>query len=135
MLVVALNCLYYWQPYDFSVDTALIRSKLSRMSLLPFAMFLSGSYLAGLNNLLVSVALSIPLGLSAELALRHLRFGTRATMMTVLVAASAVYGVIECGQFFLPTRTPDPTDVLVGGIGAVTGAWGARLLLASPLEK
>jgi hypothetical protein len=33
----------------------------------------------------------------------------------------AVFGAIEAGQFFLPGRFPDPTDVLVGAAAVLAG--------------
>jgi hypothetical protein len=42
------------------------------------------------------------------------------TLITILTAAT-VFGAIEVGQFFLPARVPDPTDVLVGVAGAYAG--------------
>jgi VanZ family protein len=120
-LWIVVLCAYHWMPYDFGVDTEAIRRKAGRISLLPFDGYRSGSYLNALNNLLTKVALALPFGLVAAFVVRP-----TARMRGVITAAwvlfgAAVFGAIEVGQFFLPRRHPDPTDVLVGALAAYGG--------------
>jgi VanZ family protein len=91
---------YHWQPFDFRVDRELIKQKLAGLSPMPFAAYIAGSYLNALSDLLTKVALSMPLW---------------------MLVAAGVFSAIEAGQFFLPMRVPDPTDVLVGLIGTFIG--------------
>ena len=114
-------CAYHWMPYDFGVDTDDVRRKLSRISLLPFAGYRSGSYLSALSNLLTKLALSAPLGLALTFAFGARARRSAAGLVISLGLAAVVVGAIELGQFFLPGRVPDPTDVLVGLAGAYAG--------------
>ena len=120
MWVVVL-CAYHWLPYDFGLDAELIRRKLERMSLLPFAGYRAGSDLNALKDLLLKLALSIPFGVAASYALRRAGLPRRGINAIVLVLAVGVFAIIEAAQLFLPTRVPDPTDVLTGTVGSVIG--------------
>jgi VanZ family protein len=116
-------CAYHWVPYDFVFDQAAIERKLARVSFLPFAGYRSGSDLNALSNLLTKLALAAPLGACAPFA-----FGFDRRSKSAVIAAIAVAGVIfsavEMGQFFVPGRVPDPTDILVG----IAGAWGGLMV-------
>ena len=48
----------------------------------------------------------------------------RLGMGTALVGV--VFTIVELGQFLLPTRIPDPTDILLGMIGAYAGLVAGR---------
>ena len=120
-LWIVVLCACHWVPYDFTVDTEAIRRKLGRMSLLPFAGYRSGSYLNALNNLLTKVALALPLGLAAAYVVRPGAMPRALLTGGGFVFGLAVFGAIETGQFFLPGRFPDPTDVLVGAVAVVAG--------------
>lgn len=128
--VVAASMLavfYHWQPFDFAVSDEMIRRKLGRLSLLPFAAYRSGSYLSTLNDLLTKISLSLPIGVSA--AFVSPRYSARRVFAVVCLAAAALlFAMIEGGQFFLATRIPDPTDVLVGVGGVYAGLRLARWL-------
>ena len=116
-----LLCAYHWLPYDFSVDNDAISRKLARMSLLPFAGYLGGSYLSALNDVLTKLALAVPLGLSAAFVRPRREMAFVATIVLWVLGAGCFFGAIEAGQLFLPTRTPDPTDVFVGVLGTLAG--------------
>lgn len=113
--------LYHWQPYDFSVDGDAIRRKLGEMSLLPFAGHRGGSDINALKDLLITLGLSAPLGAIAALISRTRHAPAPLLKVAILVVVAGVLGVVEAGQLFLPTRIPDPTDVLIGVIGAYAG--------------
>ena len=38
-----------------------------------------------------------------------------------VAATTLVFAIVELGQFFLPSRSPSPTDVILGVIGAYLG--------------
>ena len=117
---------YHWQPFDFGLDQSLVRQKLSRISLVPFAGYLSGSDLAALNTLIAKVGMSIPLGAIAAFA--RPRLLTPVLAAACVVGACAVFGALELGQFFVPSRVPDPTDVGLGVAASACGLWLGRWL-------
>jgi VanZ family protein len=121
-------CAYHWQPFDFLLDERLIRQKLARVSLVPLAGYRSGSDLNAFNNLLAKLGMAIPLGGIASIALSGLAHRPAVFAVMWVSLSAAVFGAIELGQFFLPTRFPDPTDVWLGVLGAGLGVWLARWL-------
>jgi VanZ family protein len=112
---------YHWLPYDFAFDKDAIEDKLGRMSLLPFAGYRGGSYLNALNNLLTKLALSAPIGLAASFVLPSSQARRPIVVVGWFIVGAAIFAGIEFGQLFVPTRLPDPTDVLVGVTGVVAG--------------
>ena len=112
---------YHWLPYDFTLDYEAIKVKVTRISVLPFAGYLRGSYLNAFNNLLSKVALAVPLGFAASFVGGRSRVAFLSTTLMWVIVAAGVFGVLEAGQFFLPSRVPDPTDVLVGVAGTYAG--------------
>jgi VanZ family protein len=119
---------YHWLPYDFAVDYEGIRLKVTGISILPFAGYLRGSYLNALNDLLTKLALAVPLGFAASFVARDRRLAFLSVTVAWLIAALCLFGILEAGQFFLPTRSPDPTDVLVGVVGTLAGLRAGRWL-------
>ena len=63
----------------------------------------------------------MPLGLGAGFIRRDSAGRRVAATVLCTIAAAVVFSTIEAGQFFLPTRTPDPTDVLTGTAGFYFG--------------
>jgi len=118
---ILILCAYHWRPYEFSLDSDAIRYKLRRISFVPFDGYRSGSYLNALNNLLTKIALSVPLGLAGAFALGPATASRPVILVLWAAVAAAIFGAIEAGQLFVATRIPDPTDVVVGVIGAVAG--------------
>jgi VanZ family protein len=114
-------CAYHWLPYDFAADPEGIKRKLGRISLLPFGGYQSGSYLNAFNNLLTKLALAAPLGVGAAFVARDHPAANRLVVVASLLIAACIFGAIELGQFLLPKRVPDPTDVLVGIFGTYAG--------------
>ncbi|HEY6510030.1 MAG TPA: VanZ family protein, partial [Vicinamibacterales bacterium] len=117
---------YHWQPFDFGLDDTLLRQKVARISLVPFAGYRSGSDLAALNTLIAKIGMAIPLGAIAAVGLPRVLRPVRA--VACLLAAGTVFGVIELGQFFLPSRVPDLTDVWLGVASSAGGLWLGRWL-------
>jgi VanZ family protein len=122
-------CAYHWLPYDFGVDGAIIRGKLASLSLLPFAGYRGGSDLNAFTDLLTKLALSMPLGVIAAFVVRRGRVAAGVLAAGWVLLAACIFGVIEAGQLFLPSRFPDVTDVLVGMAGTAMGlalGWWVR---------
>jgi glycopeptide antibiotics resistance protein len=123
LLWCGVLCAYHWLPYDFAFDPEAIKHKLGRMSLVPFVGYWSGSDLNTFKNVLVKLALSIPFGIIAAFVV-HRRIASRSVLAACwIVVAAIVFGAIEAGQLLLASRTPDPTDVLVGVAGCAAGLW------------
>jgi VanZ family protein len=121
-------CGYHWQPFDFSLDPLLVRDKLANISLVPFAGYRAGSDPNALNSLLSKTAVAAPLGTLASFAARGLAVPGRVLLAMWLAAATAFFGAVEAGQFFVPSRDPDPTDTLVGVAASLAGWWLGRRL-------
>lgn len=106
--------------FRFAIDEPRIRAKLGRISILPFAGYSSGSYLSAFSDLLTKISLSLAMGATAAVVYpRHAASGI--VKVACLAAAAVFFAAIEAGQLFLPTRAPDPTDVLVGVAGVHAG--------------
>jgi len=117
---------YHWQPFDFVIDESLVRQKLARISLVPLAGYGSGSDLNAFNTILAKIGLAIPFGASTSFALGGLARRPVPFALVWVCLAAAVFGAIELGQFFLPTRVPDPSDVWLGILGSGLGVWLVR---------
>ena len=132
---VGLWCLmligYHWQPFDFAIDEAMVRQKITQISLVPFSGYLAGSDLGAFNTLVAKVAVALPLGLIAAFVLPH-GMGIRLATALWIMLAGAVFGAVEAGQIFLPSRFPDLTDVWIGMAASSVGLWLGRWLRASP---
>lgn len=108
----------YWHPFDF-------RGPGQGFGWVPGGPLESGHPLFALEELLTKVILFGLLGVAVAAG------GTRPLALAATVG-TAVAAVIEGGQVFLPRHTPCITDVLVGGAGALAGAWVAGRLTGSP---
>jgi VanZ family protein len=119
---------YHWQPFDFVTDESLVRQKLARISFVPLAGYRSGSDLNAFNTLLAKIGLAIPFGGIASFALGSLARRPVPFALAWVSLAAAVFGGVELGQFFLPSRIPDPSDVWLGIGGSGLGIWLVRWL-------
>jgi VanZ family protein len=116
-------CAYHWQPFDFGLDRTLIGDKLSRISLVPFAGYFVGPELNAFNTLLSKIAVAMPLGLFAAFASRRAGLARPLLIAGWLAIAAAFFSGVEFGQLFVPSRFPDPTDVMVGVAASLGGLW------------
>lgn len=121
---------YHWQPFDFVADGPMIREKLAGVSLIPLAGYRSGSDLNAFNTLLAKLGMAVPFGVAASTALHGLRRRPAIFTLTWMMLAAIVFSVMEFGQFFLPSRVPDPSDVGLGIAGSAGGVWLTRWLRA-----
>jgi len=119
---------YHWQPFDFVTDESLVRQKLARISFVPLAGYRSGSDLNAFNTLLAKIGLAIPFGGITSFALGSLARRPIPFALAWVSLAGVVFAAIEFGQFFLPTRVPDPSDVWLGIAGSGLGIWLVRWL-------
>ncbi|MDB5311369.1 MAG: VanZ like family protein [Gemmataceae bacterium] len=108
--------LAYWDPFDFSGPAA-------EFDWLPGMPLESGNPLNTLEMLLTKLILFAPFGVLVVAGGRG-RPG-RSELLVAAGIGAAVAAVIEAGQVYLPAHSPSITDVLIGGAGAVAGAWVA----------
>ncbi|MFO0811533.1 MAG: VanZ family protein [Gemmataceae bacterium] len=121
---------FYWRPFDFTMDPARFRTDSTElptigwrnMTLLPFVDYYWGSKYHALDNFFRKALAFLPLGVI--LAWRDPDIYRRGAGLRVLLVATAAALTIEVGRYFLPTRVPSVTDLMIG----VAGAWlGFRL--------
>jgi glycopeptide antibiotics resistance protein len=118
---------FNWRPFDFTTDPARFTAGpeelpvygLRRMSWLPLVEYYWGSKYQALDQFLKKTCSFMPLGILAALSLRRLY--DRRAVWRVVLAAAVVAVTVEAGQYFLPSRSPDVTDVLLGCCGAWLG--------------
>jgi glycopeptide antibiotics resistance protein len=127
----ALYVAYNWSPYAFTISAAMFRHRFEPLMAPPFRGYYLNPDFKALGDILVKTAMTMPIGIFLE---RWLRFGRspyrRLLMACALVVAAGVFGAVELGQVFLPSRYPDDTDVLL----AVGGVWlGIRV--ARPFDR
>lgn len=118
-------CLLYWFPYDFSFDKYAIKQSLQNMSLIPFSHYQSSSIFTAFTQLFRNVIYFAPSGVVISYMLKGGRLYSE--MMTILLTIFLfliiflVAAGVELGQFFLPGRVPDLTDVMLKMLGAWLG--------------
>lgn len=132
-LVVAA---YHWQPFNFVFDPGLIKGRLARLSLVPFAAYASGPSLNALNDVLTKLALAIPAGVIAAWIVRQPPSRLTGAMVAAwTLVAGLIFSGVELGQFFLPTRLPDPTDVVTAVIGSIVGLMAGAWVRGSKFRQ
>jgi glycopeptide antibiotics resistance protein len=122
----------FWNPFDFTTDPTRFASDpedfavvgFRRLHLAPFADYYWGSKYNALDQFARKALSFLPLGVVVALSLRNL-FSRAAGVWTVLLAF-AVAVPLEIGRYFLPTRTPSTTDVIIACAGAWLGFWIAQ---------
>ncbi|MGF1582278.1 MAG: VanZ family protein [Gemmataceae bacterium] len=134
---VAFLCMKSWAPFDFQFDLGWgwerLRSVLTRP---PLSVMHSGREAHGLTQLFFRITMLLPLG-----ALFALGFAQRlACSNRVTIALGGLVGLtlavlLEGGQLFLPTRTPDMTELLFYALGAALGTWIVLRILDQTIEN
>ena len=113
-LWLAALLVVYWQPFDF-------RDQPAAFDWIPGLPLESGDPLFTLEELLTKPLLFAPIGvLVAVIGSRSSREGS---LVRAAIVGMGVSAAIEFGQLFLTSHTPCVTDVLLGGLGGVVGAW------------
>jgi glycopeptide antibiotics resistance protein len=119
---------YSWYPFEFELTSEIVKRRLTRIPLVPFAFYyLYASYrvnpFQAVHEILVNFLLAVPLGLLLRLTWPVARDQRvrRLQVVIITLAVTAVLLGIELGQMFLPLRFPDVTDVLMGAVAAMLG--------------
>ena len=121
---LALYVLYNWSPFDFQVSGDLIRQRLPMIFGVPFYGYYQNPELKAIDDLLVKIAIGVPIGVFLGWWIR----GCPAAYRRAVVALASILAVmfvvgVEAGQILLPTRYPESTDILLGLGGVVLGSW------------
>ena len=129
----------YWHPYNFELDKESFLHSLQNLSLLPFSHYQNNAIFQAMTQLYRNVFFFLPAGVIAAVMLkgdRHFSSVGRILIKSVLfLLITGFAGVMELGQFFLPSRIPDLTDVLLGMLGAWAGYWLTRQFSNSHKEE
>ena len=122
----------HWSPFNFVVTGHMFRQRAPALFEVPFRSYYWANPFDALGEALTKILLGVPVGLLLTLFLPAPRSMTGRVMAftAILLAGVAIFGVVEMGQVFLPSRYPDGTDVLLGTLGTCCGALGTRLVLS-----
>jgi VanZ family protein len=120
----------HWAPFDFSLEGAFVRPRLQQvLEQVPFESYYWGNPLDRLGDATTKVLMGVPVGVFLRLLWTPAyRLAALLAWCALLVVGVALFGAIELGQVFLPSRFPDLTDVLIGTAGVLAGGLVVRLL-------
>jgi glycopeptide antibiotics resistance protein len=133
LVYTAILIAVFWFPFDFHVDSDFAEPRLAQFFDVPFRRMYRGTEFKAIRQFLrktlmfgVLGALWVPL--AAHLNVTHV-------MRRLFLAGALLYCVIlatgiEMGQVFLPSHSPDFTDVLLCTLGA-----GSGMLLANFVRR
>lgn len=131
--VLALVVLLYWAPFNFGVAERDVNQRIRVLyQRAPFHRYYWLPPLVALGEVTTLAVLSMGTSLLVALAFRG-RQRVLAARTPVLVT-TLIFTVVEWGQLYLPWRRADPTDVLIGTLGALAGVTIARALDSRSLE-
>ena len=122
----------HWSPFNFVVTGEMFRERTPALFGVPFRNYYWANPFNALGEALTKILLGVPVGLLLTLFLPGPRStsGRVLAFTGILLAGATIFGVVELGQVFLPSRYPDGTDVLLGTFGTCCGALGTRLVLS-----
>jgi len=122
----------HWSPFNFVVTGEMFRQRAPVLFNVPFRSYYWENPFNALGEALTKMLLGMPVGLLLTLFLPAPRSmtGRVIAFTAILLAGAAIFGGVEVGQVFLPSRYPDGTDVLLGTLGTCCGALGTHLVLA-----
>jgi VanZ family protein len=114
----------HWSPFDFVIDGSFARQRVPMLMRVPFYGYYHGFAPAVLVDVVIKLAMAVPIGALLQMAWRPAQPAVRRAVALAIVAVSgALFLAIELGQLLLPSRYPDQTDVYVGAAGAALGVW------------
>ena len=122
LLYIGVLLVLFWNPFDFTLDRHLARSRWESFFRVPFAALYYGSEFHALQQVLRKLLLFAPLGALVSQMVAPLRWPARPLAIGALFTCIfAVAMGIELGQLILPSHTADLTDALLCTIGATLG--------------
>jgi VanZ family protein len=129
---------YHWNPFNFTADPNRVTLGLRQILTVPFYSYYLGSEFHALTEMLRKFLLAAPLGALLRLSWSQPNgsgFASRVKFSATAALGFAVLVMIEIGQIFLPTRTPDITDALIGEAGLVVAMWLTGRLVGLRFEQ
>jgi VanZ family protein len=120
LVIIALQ---HWAPFNFQRDPQFVCYRLSSMSFVPFENYYYSPLPVAAAEIVHKLTVGIPLGLFLALGGRRSAMSSRASLpaFRAIVPTAATLTVIEAIQLLVPSRIPDPTDVLLQTCGAFLG--------------
>src|SRR5204862_527623 len=114
-------------PLDITLELGVLSQRVHSVltTIAPFAV--TGQPLARMAwGVSIAFTSTLPRGAAVPtITLRDRRLLTP-IVVSGAAASPARFAIVEAGQLFLPTRSPDPTDVAMGVIGALGGLFLGR---------
>ncbi|HYN05757.1 MAG TPA: VanZ family protein [Vicinamibacterales bacterium] len=124
---LAFYVLYNWSPFDFRLSGELIGPRIPMIFGAPFYGYYQNPETKAVDDLLVKIALGVPIGMFLSWWISSSPAGCRRlAVATASVLTAIFFAVVEAGQILLPTRYPDNTDILLGLAGVLVGSWVVR---------
>lgn len=126
---LAFYVLYNWSPFDFTLSGELVRPRIPMLFGVPFYSYYQTPEIKAVDELLVKIALGVPVGLFLSWWIRSspAEYRPLVAVTTTLMIVS-FFAVVEAGQLMLVARYPDNTDILLGLAGVLGGHWTVRRL-------
>jgi len=116
---------YYWFPFNFNFSPEYLAQRTGDLPTLPFWSHFRSNEFNALADILRTVLFYAPLGsvlgfVAASFDKPRLRrYSVEAATVFLLICAF----IVEMGQFFLPGRYPDLTDIVFSVGAGLTGYW------------
>jgi glycopeptide antibiotics resistance protein len=124
LVPVYLLFLFYrsWNPFTFSFSPEVIGMGLRLRNILPFYLYFGVTTWSNTCNIFKAFFVTVPLG--AILAASQNRPGRDRQTLFSSVLVGVLFGVvIEAGQMFLSAHTVDVTDIILAGLGCMSGVF------------
>jgi VanZ family protein len=128
---IVFLALQQWSPFDFRSDPQFVRMRLEELPVVPFENYYYSPLPLAFAELTRKLLLGIPLGILLAPTRRVKAQQTSAALLGI----AATLSLVEAGQLFVPSRTPDPTDVIIQTAGAFAGWWGFSLVGVFPAKN
>jgi glycopeptide antibiotics resistance protein len=124
VLSASLYLLYNWSPFDFVVNSDLLRGRLQALVRVPFYGYYQNPEPKAAADFLTKLLVAMPLGISvgALLSRNPATAFKRLQWTFCSLGALMLFTTVELGQTLIPQRYPDNTDVLISVLGFTAGA-------------
>ena len=120
---LAVNFLFFWQPYDFHIDKSAMFNELARLKLAPFFSFKMWTEPKLLMGILLNIVLFFPFGFQLFLLTLKVSSFKRRFLLKIFgfVSILGIAFLVEAGQLLLPSRYFDLNDCLYQFAGGLLG--------------
>jgi VanZ family protein len=127
---IAALVTYHWAPFDFVISGEALREGVARLWVPPFSNYYVGSEFHAFTELTRKFLLAAPVGVLLRLAVPAAASVSIARLQRAgfITAGVILFSILEAGQMFLPARTADLIDVVIGVAAVEAGRWIVDLL-------